>query len=116
MLLEIKNLSVEVEGKPVLKNLSLSVGAGEVHAIMGRNGSGKTTLSHVLMGHPKYTVTSGSIHYEGEDLTSLPPEERARKRIFLSFQYPVSIPGVTVANFLRSSLRAVRTDLDPGVP
>lgn len=112
-LLEINDLFVSVEGKQVLNGLSLSIGAGEVHAVMGRNGSGKTTLSHVLMGHPKYTITSGSILFKGEDLTALPPEERARKRIFLSFQYPVSIPGVTVANFLRSSLRAVRTDLDP---
>lgn len=109
-LFEIDNLHVSVEGKKVLKGVSLKVGAGEVHAIMGRNGSGKTTLSYTLMGHPKYQVTEGSIRFRGEDITSLPADERAKKRMFLAFQYPVGIPGVTVANFLRASMKSVRGD------
>ena len=107
-LFEIRDLHVSVEGKPVLKGLSLKVFAGEVHALMGRNGCGKTTLSHTIMGHPKYSITSGRILLNGKDLDGLSPDERARERLFLAFQYPVSIPGVTVANFLRSSLKAVR--------
>ena len=97
----------------IVNGISLTVNAGEVHAIMGRNGSGKTTLSHTIMGHPKYEIVSGSILLKGEDITHLSPDERARRRIFLGFQYPVAIPGVTVANFLRSSLRAVRKDEVP---
>jgi len=112
-LLEITDLVVRVEGKTVLNGISLTLKAGEVHAIMGRNGSGKTTLSHTLMGHPKYEVISGSIKLKGEDIKGLSPDERARRRLFLGFQYPVAIPGVTVANFLRSSLRAVRKDEVP---
>jgi Fe-S cluster assembly ATP-binding protein len=108
-LFEIKNLHVEVEGKKVLKGVNLTVNRGEVHAIMGRNGTGKTTLAYTLMGHPKYTVTEGQILLDGEDITNLKPEERARKRLFLAFQYPVAIPGVSVASFLRASLKAVRT-------
>ena len=104
----IDDLHVSVEGREVIKGLSLTIKGGEVHAIMGRNGAGKTTLSHTLMGHPKYVVTSGRILLNGEDITALTADERARKRIFLAFQYPVAIPGVTVANFLRASLRAVR--------
>lgn len=107
-LFEIENLHVSVEGKKVLKGVSLKIGAGEVHAIMGRNGSGKTTLSYTLMGHPKYQITEGVIRFHGEDITHLPVEERAKKRMFLAFQYPVGIPGVTVANFLRASMRSVR--------
>ena len=107
-LFEIKNLHVEVEGKKVLQGVNLTVNRGEVHAIMGRNGTGKTTLSYTLMGHPKYTVTEGKILLDGEDITNLKPEERARKRLFLAFQYPVAIPGVSVASFLRASLKAVR--------
>lgn len=107
-LFEIKNLSVGVEGKEILHDFSLCLRAGEVHAMMGRNGSGKTTLAFTLMGHPKYEVLSGKILLNGEDITQLSPEERAKKRLFLAFQYPVAIPGVTVANFLRTSLRAVR--------
>lgn len=113
-LFEIENLHVSVEGKKVLKGVSLKIGAGEVHAIMGRNGSGKTTLSYTLMGHPKYQVTEGSIRFRGEDITHLPADERAKKRMFLAFQYPVGIPGVSVANFLRASMRAVRgSELQP---
>jgi len=84
------------------------VNAGEVHALMGPNGSGKSTLSYCLMGHPKYQVTRGAVRYQGEDLLALPPNERAAKGIFLAFQYPTASPGVTIANFLRASLRGVR--------
>ncbi len=107
-LFEIKDLHAEVEGKKVLQGVNLKVNRGEVHAIMGRNGTGKTTLAYTLMGHPKYMVTSGKIFLDGEDITEMKPEERARKRLFLAFQYPVAIPGVSVASFLRASLKAVR--------
>jgi Fe-S cluster assembly ATP-binding protein len=107
-LFEIRDLHVAVEGKKVLNGVNLIVNRGEVHAIMGRNGTGKTTLAYTLMGHPKYEVLSGSIFLDGEDLTALKPEERARKRLFLAFQYPVGIPGVSVASFLRATLKAVR--------
>ncbi|HTL11892.1 MAG TPA: Fe-S cluster assembly ATPase SufC [Bdellovibrionota bacterium] len=110
---EIQNLHASVDGKQVLKGVELAVRPGEVHAIMGRNGSGKTTLAYTLMGHPKYTVTQGRVLLNGEDLSGLTPDERARKRLFLAFQHPVAIPGVTVANFLRSSIRAVRGDEVP---
>ena len=113
-LFEIKDLHVAVEGKTVLNGVNLTVNRGEVHAIMGRNGTGKTTLAYTLMGHPKYQVLSGQILMDGEDLTALKPEERARKRLFLAFQYPVAIPGVSVASFLRASLKAVRgAELQP---
>jgi Fe-S cluster assembly ATP-binding protein len=107
-LFEIQDLHVAVEGKKVLNGVNLRVQRGEVHAIMGRNGTGKTTLAYTLMGHPKYEVLSGKILLEGEDLTGLKPEERAKKRLFLAFQYPIAIPGVSVASFLRASLKAVR--------
>ncbi|MGE3260216.1 MAG: Fe-S cluster assembly ATPase SufC [Bacteriovoracia bacterium] len=107
-LLEIRDLHVEVEGKEVLKGVSLKINDGEVHAIMGKNGSGKTTLSNTLMGHPKYKVTKGDILLHGESILGLSPDERARKRIFLAFQYPVAVPGVTVAQFLRSAILSVR--------
>ncbi|MCM0606488.1 MAG: Fe-S cluster assembly ATPase SufC [Xanthomonadaceae bacterium] len=111
--LEIKDLVVSVEGKTVLHGITLKVNTGEVHAIMGRNGSGKTTLSHTLMGHPKYKVISGQILLNGVDITGLSPDERAKKRIFLAFQYPTAVPGVSVANFLRTSVRSVRGDEVP---
>lgn len=107
-LLEIKDLHVEIDGKPILKGVSLTVNKGEVHALMGPNGSGKSTLSNVLMGHPKYTITQGKVLYQGEDITVLKVHERAKKGIFLAFQYPTAIPGVTVANFLRTALKSVR--------
>lgn len=107
-ILEIKDLHVEVEGKEILKGVNLIVNAGEVHALMGRNGSGKSTLSFTLMGHPRYVVTKGSVKYRGEDLLTLSTDERARKGMFLAFQYPVAIPGVSVSNFLRSTVKARR--------
>jgi len=105
-MLEIKDLHVAVDGKEILKGLSLSVQAGQVHAIMGPNGSGKSTLSYVLSGRTGYEITSGSIAYKGEDLTAMAPEERASKGIFLALQYPVEIPGVTTLNFLKTALNA----------
>ena len=113
-LFQIENLHVAVEGKKVLNGVNLTIHRGEVHAIMGRNGTGKTTLAYTLMGHPKYEVLEGRILLDGEDLTAMKPEDRARKRLFLAFQYPVAIPGVTVASFLRASLKAVRgSELEP---
>jgi Fe-S cluster assembly ATP-binding protein len=105
-MLEIKNLHVAVDGKEILKGLTLSIEAGEVHAIMGPNGSGKSTLSYVLAGRAGYEITRGSIRYNGEDLNSLAPEERAAKGVFLAMQYPVEIPGVTTLNFLKTALNA----------
>ncbi len=107
-LIEIKDLHAEVDGKEILKGVNLTIKRGEVHAIMGPNGSGKSTLSNVMMGHPKYKVTKGEIRFKGEDLLTLSVDERARKGLFLGFQYPVSIPGVPVSKFLRMSLKAVR--------
>jgi Fe-S cluster assembly ATP-binding protein len=106
--LEVKDLEVAVEGKQILNGLSLTVPAGEVHAIMGPNGSGKSTLANTLMGHPRYKVTGGRILLKGEDVTGLAPDERARKGMFLAMQYPTSIPGVTMVNFLRAALKAVQ--------
>jgi Fe-S cluster assembly ATP-binding protein len=105
-LLEISNLSAKVGGKNVLQGLSLSINAGEVHAIMGPNGSGKSTLSYVLAGRPGYEITGGSVTYRGQDLLSLPTEERARAGLFLGFQYPVEIPGVNNVYLLKAALNA----------
>ena len=107
-MLEIKNLHAQVQGKDILKGVNLTVGAGEVHAIMGPNGSGKSTLSYVLAGRAGYEVTEGQILYKGEDITQLAPEERAARGIFLAFQYPLEIPGVSTLTFLRTALNAQR--------
>jgi Fe-S cluster assembly ATP-binding protein len=108
MLLEIEGLTVAVEGKQILNGLDLRVQRGEIHAIMGPNGSGKSTLANALMGHPRYEVTGGTVRFEGEDLLGLTPDARAQKGIFLAFQYPTSIPGVTMVNFLRQAMKARR--------
>ncbi|WP_455366087.1 Fe-S cluster assembly ATPase SufC [Kaarinaea lacus] len=107
-MLQIKNLHVSVDNKPILKGLNLKVNAGEVHAIMGPNGSGKSTLSHILAGRDGYEVTEGSVIYNGEDLLQLETEERAQQGIFLAMQYPVELPGVNNMVFLRESLNAIR--------
>ena len=107
-MLTIENLYAQVEGKQILNGIDLDVKAGEVHAIMGPNGSGKSTLSSVIAGHKDYDVNKGTMLLEGEDLSDLAPEERAHKGIFLSFQYPVEIPGVSVTNFIKTSINASR--------
>ncbi|TDI13122.1 MAG: Fe-S cluster assembly ATPase SufC [Acidobacteria bacterium] len=107
-MLEIKNLHASIQGKEILRGIDLSVKAGEVHAIMGPNGSGKSTLAHVLAGRPGYDVTAGEVIFEGKDILDLPPEERARQGIFLAFQYPVEIPGVSNLYFLKAALNARR--------
>ena len=107
-LLVVENLHISVEGKEILKGLTLTVRAGELHALMGPNGSGKSTLSYAIMGHPKYAITQGRILFQGRDLKDLAPNKRSAAGIFLAFQYPIAIPGVTIANFLRAALRGVR--------
>ena len=107
-MLEIKNLHARVDGKEILKGLSLTVNAGEVHAVMGPNGSGKSTLAHILAGREGYQVTAGSVYYEGKDLLALAPEERARQGVFLAFQYPVEIPGVNNVYLLKAAFNAAR--------
>ena len=107
-MLDIHDLHANIGEKEILRGISLSVGAGEIHAIMGPNGSGKSTLAQVLAGHPAYEVTGGTVTYDGEDLLALDPEERAQKGLFLAFQYPVEIPGVSNAYFLRAAYNAIR--------
>jgi len=117
--LEIKNLHVSIEGKEILKGLDLTIEQGKVHAIMGPNGTGKSTLAYTLMGHPSYEVTEGEVFFKGRNILELSPDERSRLGLFLAFQYPVAIPGVTVANFLRTALNARRRAENPedkGIP
>ena len=117
--LEVKNLHVSIEGNEILKGLDLTVEQGKVQAIMGPNGTGKSTLAYTLMGHPSYEVTEGEVYFKGQNILELEPDERSRLGIFLAFQYPVAIPGVTVANFLRTALNARRRAENPedkGIP
>src|SRR5574340_1292643 len=117
--LEIRNLHVAIDGKPILMGVNLVAKQGEVHAIMGPNGTGKSTLAYTLMGHPAYTVTAGEVEFKGKSLLDMEPDERSRLGLFLAFQYPVAIPGVTVANFLRTALNARRRAAnkdDKGIP
>lgn len=104
-LLKIVNLTANIQGNEILKGVNLTINSGEIHAIMGKNGSGKSTLSNIVMGHPSYEITGGDILFKGESILGLKPDERAKKGIFLSFQYPTAIPGVTVVNFLRTVLK-----------
>ena len=113
MKLEIKDLHAEVEGKEILRGVDLEIDLGKVHALMGPNGSGKSTLANVLMGHPKYKVTKGKIILDGEDITELEADKRAKKGLFLSFQYPSEVPGVSMANFLRTAVNARRDKKSP---
>lgn len=108
--LEISNLHIQIDDKPILSGLSLTVRGGEIHAIMGPNGTGKTSLAQTLMGHPRYTVSAGSVLLDGEDVLSMKPDQRARKGLFLAMQYPSEISGVTTANFLRAAINARRED------
>lgn len=108
ILLEIKGLRAGIEGKEILKGLDLTIRKGEIHAVMGPNGAGKSTLSSVLAGKPNYTVTDGSITFMGRDLLAMSPEERAWAGIFMSFQYPVEIPGVTITNFMKTAVNSLR--------
>lgn len=117
--LEIKNLHVGIDGKEIVKGLNLTINPGEIHAVMGPNGTGKSTLSYALMGHPLYEVTEGEVWFKGQNILELEPDERSRLGLFLAFQYPVAIPGVTVANFLRSAINARRRAENPedkGIP
>jgi Fe-S cluster assembly ATP-binding protein len=109
-LLQIEDLHVEVEGREILKGLNLSIDKGDIHALMGPNGSGKSTLAYVLTGRPGYEVTQGKVLYKGEDVLELAPDERAQRGIFLAFQYPTEVPGVSVVNFLRTAYNAIHPD------
>jgi Fe-S cluster assembly ATP-binding protein len=109
-MLKIESLHVEIDGQEIVKGLDLEVGEGEIHAIMGPNGSGKSTLANVLMGHPRYEVTGGSITFRGADVFELEPDERAKLGMFLAFKYPSEVPGVSVANFLRTAVNSVREE------
>ncbi|MCQ2056899.1 MAG: Fe-S cluster assembly ATPase SufC [Bacteroidaceae bacterium] len=117
-MLDIENLHAEIAGKEILKGINLQIEAGTVHAIMGPNGSGKSTLSNVLSGHPAYTVTQGKVTFKGKDLLSLPVENRSHEGLFMSFQYPVEIPGVSMTNFMRTAINEKRRylGLDPMSP
>src|ERR687898_1893513 len=106
--LEIRNLHVRAEDKEILKGLDLEVSKGEIHALMGPNGSGKSTLANAIMGHPGFEVTEGTIHFKGTDITEAAPDERSRAGLFMAFQYPVAIPGVTVSKYLRMVMNAHR--------
>src|SRR6185295_10667756 len=115
-LLELKNLHVALEdGTEIVKGVDLAVDTNQIHAIMGPNGSGKSTLAYALMGHPAYEITEGQILFDGEDLTEAGADERAQKGLFLAFQYPHAIPGVTVTSFLRSAINAIRKARNSGV-
>jgi Fe-S cluster assembly ATP-binding protein len=111
--LVIKNLHVGIDDTEILKGLNLSVRPGEIHAIMGPNGTGKSTLAYALMGHPNYEITDGEVSFKSENILDLDPDERSHLGLFLAFQYPVAIPGVTVANFLRTAINARRKAIDP---
>jgi len=111
--LEIKNLHVSIEGNEIIKGLNLSMSTGEIHAIMGPNGTGKSTLAYTLMGHPNYEVTQGEVLLNGEDVLEMEPNERAIKGLFLAFQYPSAVPGVSIANFLRMAINARRRAENP---
>src|SRR6187551_1547517 len=106
--LQIDNLHAAIDGKEILKGVDLTIRQGEIHALMGPNGSGKSTLSYALMGHPNYEVTAGTATIDGASILELEPDERAKRGLFLAFQYPTSIPGVTVANFLRHAVTNIR--------
>lgn len=111
--LEIRNLHVSINDTPILKGVNLIINEGETHALMGPNGSGKSTLAYALMGHPAYTVDGGQVIFDGEDVLEMEADARSRLGLFLAFQYPVAVPGVTVANFLRSAINARRKAIDP---
>ena len=110
-MLKIKNLKAGIEGTEILKGINLEINPGEIHAIMGPNGSGKSTLSAVIAGDESYEVDSGTVHLEGEDLLDLDPDQRAHKGVFLSFQYPVEIPGISVSNFMKAAINEKRKNL-----
>ena len=117
--LSIRNVHVSIDGKEILKGVDLTIRQGEVHALMGPNGTGKSTLAYALMGHPNYEITEGEVWFKGQNILELEPDQRSHLGIFLAFQYPVAIPGVSVANFLRSALNARRKAVNPddkGIP